>query len=224
MKKYYILGIGYNKKDDLKSCPYEVWLDMQQKKYPLVLLEGKGIGAVGGNFKPSEIIAPIWSEHLSYSGSEWLIPLCEMAKDDRDVLDLKLVLDTYKCIYGTLPPLREIAWRKKENDGKLVTLDNRRLATFEAAGIKDIPVQRVYLEDPKILAEFTKKKPLDDGTHTVVIPKRGRDEVFDLLREQDKIDWESRKIDAEVFSYLTDLDLVRWQRGTFTTFRRSMHF
>ena len=79
--------------------------------------------------------------------------------------------------------------RVVEVDGKLVTLDNIRLATFEAAGIKEIPVKKVSLDDPKILAEFTKKnQPINDGTHTVVTPKKGREEAINILKEEDKID------------------------------------
>jgi Flp pilus assembly pilin Flp len=83
-----------------------------------------------------------------------------------------------------LPPIRVI-----EKDGRLITLDNRRLAAFEAAGVKEIPVQKVSLSDPAIAKEFRRKfNPVNGGQHVVVTPNAaGREEAERVLRESGKI-------------------------------------
>ncbi|MEO8178048.1 MAG: pre-toxin TG domain-containing protein [Deltaproteobacteria bacterium] len=83
-----------------------------------------------------------------------------------------------------LPPIRVV-----EKDGKLITLDNRRLAAFEAAGVKEIPVQRVSLSDPKIAKEFDKKfRPVNGGRHVVVVENAaGHKEAERVLGEHGKI-------------------------------------
>ena len=108
MKKYYILGVGYKSDDVLKSHPYEVWIDVQEEKYPLVMLEGKGMSAVGGSFKPAEILKESWSDHLTLSKTEWIKPLCEFVATNNELLDIDSVIECYKHLYGSYPELREI--------------------------------------------------------------------------------------------------------------------
>jgi len=80
--------------------------------------------------------------------------------------------------------------RVVEKDGKLWTLDNRRLATFQAAGLKDIPMQKVSLKDPAIAKEFQKKfNPIDgQGNLIVITPNRNvAKEARKILRKHGKI-------------------------------------
>jgi hypothetical protein len=107
-KKYYILGTGYKLDDIAKEYPYEVWLDLQESQFPIVMLEGKGIGGVGGSFRPSEILQSQWKEHLTISGTDWLIPLCSDALNNRDQLDFSLVVDTYTYQHNAAPQLKEV--------------------------------------------------------------------------------------------------------------------
>jgi hypothetical protein len=90
---------------------------------------------------------------------------------------------------GKLKPTDLPVIRVVEKDGKLITLDNRRLAAFEAAGIKEIPVQRVSLSDPKIAEEFANKfNPVNGGRHVVVVENAaGRKEATRVLEEHGKI-------------------------------------
>jgi RHS repeat-associated protein len=69
------------------------------------------------------------------------------------------------------PPIKIV-----EKDGALYTLDNRRLATFNAAGADRIPVQRVSLEDPAILKEFLgkSKNMIGDGTMIQIATQQQR--------------------------------------------------
>ena len=74
-----------------------------------------------------------------------------------------------------------------EYKGQLWTLDNRRLASFQYAGVQDIPIIRVDLHDPKIQAEFRNKlNPIEGGRKIVVVPRRDREEARQLLREYGK--------------------------------------
>jgi hypothetical protein len=80
------------------------------------------------------------------------------------------------------------AIRVVRHQGILWTLDNRRLVVFQAAGIKQIPVQEVSLSDPKIRDEFfgtsTKRgkfNPIRDGTVVVVTVRKTRPEALRLL-------------------------------------------
>jgi hypothetical protein len=71
-----------------------------------------------------------------------------------------------------------------------MTLDNRRLAAFQNAGIKKIPIQRVSLNDPKIFDDFrTKFNPINGGRLTVIIPKSAQRTSEELtLRSYGKIE------------------------------------
>jgi len=77
-----------------------------------------------------------------------------------------------------------------EQEGKLISLDNRRLAAFKAAKIESIPIQRVSLKDPKIQLEFKNKfKPIDGGSLNVVLSNSAeRDAAMELLRINGKIE------------------------------------
>lgn len=55
---------------------------------------------------------------------------------------------------GRIKPDDFPAVRVVEKDGVTYSLDNRRLATFSAAQVDDIPVQRLSLSDPDVTAEF----------------------------------------------------------------------
>lgn len=107
-KKYYVLGVGFKESDTDKTHPYEVWLDLQEESYPIVMLEGKGFAGVGGSFKPSEILQDQWQDHLRLSNTEWLIALLEEASKVGDSIDYDLVLETYKHHFDKAPPLKEI--------------------------------------------------------------------------------------------------------------------
>ena len=83
----------------------------------------------------------------------------------------------------SLPSIRVV-----EHNGQLFSLDNRRLAAFQAAGVKEIPIQRVSLSDPVIRTEFQKKfNPIDGGSKIVIVPKSGRAAAEAVLRKQGKI-------------------------------------
>jgi hypothetical protein len=79
--------------------------------------------------------------------------------------------------------------RVVEYEGKTFTLDNRRLAAFQNAGVREIPIQRVSLSDIKIAEEFDLKfNPINNGKLVDVIPRsveRGTEENF--LRSHGKI-------------------------------------
>ena len=106
-KKFYVLGVGFNDSDADKSHPYEVWLDLQEKKYPIVMLEGKGASGVGGSFKPSEVLQEQWQEHIKISNTSWLLALLKDAEKNDDRVDYDLVLETYKHNFNDYPELKE---------------------------------------------------------------------------------------------------------------------
>lgn len=86
--------------------------------------------------------------------------------------------------------LKYLPYRVVEKDGKLWTLDNRRLATFQATELKDIPIEKVSLDDPGIAKEFNKKfDPIDgEGLLIVITPNRSiAKEAKKILREHKKI-------------------------------------
>lgn len=90
---------------------------------------------------------------------------------------------------GTIMPEDVPIIRVVEYEGKLYTLDNRRLVAFQNAGIEKIPVQRLSLKDPKIRKEFDRKwNPVNEGKKIVVIPNAdARESASELLREYGKI-------------------------------------
>jgi len=107
MKKYYVLGKGYKVSDIKKTYPFEIWLDMQEEQYPIVILEGEGRNGTGGNFKPSEFISEQWKDHITLTDTRWLFSICKLAVEQGETLDLQLVLDSYVHIYGSMPKLKE---------------------------------------------------------------------------------------------------------------------
>jgi hypothetical protein len=84
----------------------------------------------------------------------------------------------------SVPTIRVVTY-----EGDLYSLDNRRLAAFQAAGVGQIPIQNVSLDDPDIAAEFLDKfNPIDGGSIIVVTPNAaGRNSAEELLRAYDKI-------------------------------------
>jgi len=78
--------------------------------------------------------------------------------------------------------------RVVERNGQLITLDNRRLLAFQAAGVK-IPIKRVSLTDPDIAKEFAKKfNPVNGGENIVItVNSKGRKAAEAVLRQYDKI-------------------------------------
>ena len=66
--------------------------------------------------------------------------------------DLAEGLKSGKIKPSNIDPIRVV-----EKDGKLYSLDNRRLFAYKEASIKDIPVEHVSLDDPDILKEWGEK-------------------------------------------------------------------
>ena len=83
-----------------------------------------------------------------------------------------------------LPTIRVV-----EQNGRLFTLDNRRLVAFQNAGLTEIPIQRVPLSDPAIMKEFLRKfNPVNGGQSIVVTPNAaGRGTAEAVLRQYGKI-------------------------------------
>jgi hypothetical protein len=74
-----------------------------------------------------------------------------------------------------------------EYEGKLWTLGNRRLLMFQNAGVTDIPINRVSLEDPLINKEFFRKlSPIEGGRRIVVVRRAGREAARRVLRRYGK--------------------------------------
>ena len=84
---------------------------------------------------------------------------------------------------GSIPTIRVVNYK-----GRLFTLDNRRLAAFQAANVEQIPIQRVSLSNRAIRAEFLQKfNPIEGGTKIVITPKSGRAAAEEILRQFGKI-------------------------------------
>ncbi|MBL1260424.1 MAG: VCBS repeat-containing protein [Thiotrichaceae bacterium] len=81
------------------------------------------------------------------------------------------------------------AIRVVERNGELITLDNRRLAAFSAAGVKNIPVKKVSLSNAAVKKEFKKKfNPVNGGNNIVITPDSGgREAAKALMRSKGKI-------------------------------------
>ncbi|WP_209725729.1 MULTISPECIES: LysM peptidoglycan-binding domain-containing protein [Asticcacaulis] len=76
------------------------------------------------------------------------------------------------------------AIRLVEHDGKLWSLDNRRLVAFNAAQLDNIPVKTLDMSDPSVRAEFLKKfRPVNDGKNIVVVKAGDRSAARTVLRE-----------------------------------------
>jgi hypothetical protein len=99
--------------------------------------------------------------------------------DGGTITDVVNQLRNGKLSADEFPTIRTV-----EHNGKIYSLDNRRLSAFKAAQIEDIPIQRLDLSNPAVRAEFLKKfKPINDGWNNVVVPATGRAEARRLLRE-----------------------------------------
>jgi hypothetical protein len=84
---------------------------------------------------------------------------------------------------SSLPTIRVV-----EHEGQLFTLDNRRLVTFQNAGLDEIPIQRLSMTDPAVAKEFLRKfNPIDGGTKIVITPNSDRAATEALLRQMGKI-------------------------------------
>lgn len=100
------------------------------------------------------------------------------------VNDLAKGLQNGKISKESIKPIRVV-----ERNGKLYTLDHRRLLAFQLAGMKSIRVQRVSLKDPKIARLFKERfNPVDDGKRIVVLKNRAQKErAEEELRKAGKI-------------------------------------
>jgi hypothetical protein len=75
-----------------------------------------------------------------------------------------------------------------QHEGQHFTLDNRRLVTFQNAGLDEIPIQRVPMTDPAVAREFVRKfNPIEGGTKIIITPNSDRPAAVALLRQMGKI-------------------------------------
>jgi len=79
--------------------------------------------------------------------------------------------------------------------GTSSTLDNRRLAAFQNAKIKSVPIQKVSLDDPRVWKDFDGKyNPINEGKNIVVIPNSSnRTMAEDILRNMVRLNNPKRK-------------------------------
>jgi hypothetical protein len=87
----------------------------------------------------------------------------------------------------TLKPEDFPTIRIVEYNGKLYTLDDRRLTTFIAADVEKIPFQKLDINNPEINKEFLKKfKPINDVWTNIIVDKKGRSEARRIAKEYGK--------------------------------------
>lgn len=74
-------------------------------------------------------------------------------------------------------------------DGKLFSLDNRRLATFHHAGVEDIPIEMVSLKNQKVYERFIERfDPIDgEGLDIIFATSKQRESAQQLLLDYGKI-------------------------------------
>jgi hypothetical protein len=74
-------------------------------------------------------------------------------------------------------------------DGKLFSLDNRRLATFQHAGVNDIPIEMVSLKNQHVYERFIDRfDPIDgEGLNIIFATSKQRLEAQQLLFDYGKI-------------------------------------
>jgi hypothetical protein len=90
---------------------------------------------------------------------------------------------------GTITADSFPAIRVVEHNGKVYSLDNRRLTIFNAAEQDSVPIKRLSLSAPDVKAEFLKKfRPINDGQNIIVVPSKGRAAARAILREAGKYD------------------------------------
>ncbi len=101
-----------------------------------------------------------------------------------EINDLAAGLRAGKIKITDIPIIRIV-----EFDGKIYTLDNRRLVAFQNAGVRRIPIRRVSFKDPNIEEEFFRKyNPVNKGANIVIIPNAlMRSEATEILRQYGKI-------------------------------------
>jgi len=70
-------------------------------------------------------------------------------------------------------------------DGIPFSIDNRRLVTFNTAGVNDIPIQVMSLDDPVVAQRFFSRFDPIGGTgeYIVITPSKGRDAAPQLLKD-----------------------------------------
>lgn len=100
----YLIGQGVKKKSN-REVLVQVLLNTEDENCPIGLTEGRGVGGVGGSFRPKNILTENKREFLKKCGAEWLITHCEQAVKMSQPLDSRAVLDTYEYINGKPPPL-----------------------------------------------------------------------------------------------------------------------
>jgi len=71
-------------------------------------------------------------------------------------------------------------------EGKPFSIDNRRLVAFNAAEVRDVPIQIVSLKDPGVSARFFDRfDPIrGEGQNIVITPASGRTAAQILMRDQ----------------------------------------
>jgi len=98
------------------------------------------------------------------------------------------ISDTIRALReGHVTPDEIPVIRVVEYNGKHWSLDNRRLAAFQSASLRDIPIERLSLRDADVLAEFRDKfKPIEGGRKIVVVPGKQKADARRILREYGK--------------------------------------
>ena len=95
-----------------------------------------------------------------------------------EINDLAAGLRAGKIKITDIPIIRIV-----EFDGKIYTLDNRRLVAFQNAGVRRIPIRRVSLNDRLVFDDFFDKlNPVNEGKNVIVIPgSKYRKEMENIL-------------------------------------------
>jgi len=72
-----------------------------------------------------------------------------------------------------------------QKDGRLFSIDNRRLLAFNSAEVDKVPVQIVSSQDRAVAYKLGRRFDpiLGKGQYAVVVPKSGRAEALSLLEE-----------------------------------------
>ena len=83
-----------------------------------------------------------------------------------------------------IPPIQVV-----QQNGKLFSLDNRRLLAFNSAGVDKIPIQIVSLDNAAIKIKFRERlRPIrDEGNYAVIVNRAQRAASLELLKEYNLI-------------------------------------
>jgi len=154
------------------------------------LVGKKAISKAGARFgnsalSPARKLAAVPKEYINPHSVRFTQPtISQNFSKGGDINKLIEELRLGKIKVEDVPIIRVV-----EYEGKIFTLDNRRLAAFQNAGMKEIPIEKVSLKDPKIFDEFYDKfNPVNDGINTVIIPQsKFRDDALKVLKENGKI-------------------------------------